>query len=111
MGILKSIRYWRRWKADLSTSSAADIPVRLPVRRAVVVESAGRPKWLIFDCPCDRGHRVMLNLDRGNRPLWRIADRYPLTLYPSVDERSSVGHCHYVVRDGYVRWIERTDHR
>ena len=111
MGILKRIRYWRRWKADLSTSSAAEILVRLPARHAVVVGKASHAKWLIFDCPCDQGHRVMLNLDPENRPLWRITESYPLTLYPSVDERSSVGHCHYVVRDGYVRWIERTDHR
>lgn len=53
----------------------------------------------------------MLNLDPENSPRWRIVDSYPLTLHPSVNERSSVGRCHYVVRDGRVHWIERTDHR
>lgn len=53
----------------------------------------------------------MLNLDPGNRPRWKVGSAYPLTLHPSVDERSAVGHCHYVVRQGRVHWIERTDHR
>ncbi|WP_433862722.1 DUF6527 family protein [Streptomyces sp. L7] len=73
--------------------------------------SASREKWLVFDCPCGRGHRVMLNLDPENRPLWRINTALPLTLYPSVDERSNVGRCHYVVRAGRARWIERTETR
>lgn len=77
----------------------------------MVVGSADRAKWLIFDCPCRRGHRVMLNLDAENWPNWRIAGTYPLTVHPSVDERSSVGHCHYVVRNGLISWIERTDRR
>lgn len=53
----------------------------------------------------------MLNLDHHHRPRWRVKDSYLMNLQPSVDEISSVGHCHYVVRDGRVHWIERTDHR
>lgn len=109
MGILKGLRYWRRLKADLTANSAADIPDRLPARHAVIVGTDCHTKWLIFDCPCLRGHRVMLNLDPGNRPRWRITDSYPLTMCPSVDEHSHVGHCHYVVHQGRVQWIERTD--
>lgn len=108
---MKRIRYWRRLKADLTSASAADVPEQLRARHAVVVGTSSRAKWLVFDCPCRRGHRVMLNLDPGNRPRWSIIDRYPLTLRPSVDERSPVGHCHYVVRKGLVYWIERTDRR
>ena len=111
MGILNQLRYWRRLKADLTAASAADIPERLPTRHAVVVRTGSHTKWLIFDCPCRRGHRVMLNLDRDHRPRWQITSNYPLTLRPSVDEHSSVGHCHYVVREGRVHWIERTDER
>lgn len=51
----------------------------------------------------------MLNLDTENRPRWRIDNDFPLTLHPSVDERSHVGHCHYILRNGRVRWIDRTD--
>jgi hypothetical protein len=111
LGILNRLRYWRRLKADLSARSAADIPDRLPARHGVIVGTDSHPKWLVFDCPCRRGHRVMLNLDPGHTPRWRVSATTPLTLHPSVDERSPVGHCHYVVREGRVRWIERTDRR
>ena len=111
MDLLKRIRTWRRWKADLHASSIADVPDQIRRRHAVVVGSGARDKWLVFDCPCRRGHRVLINLDPENSPRWRVTARVPLTLIPSVDERSQAGHCHYVVRDGGVRWIERTDHR
>lgn len=111
MGILNRLLYWRRRKADLTAISVGDIPERLPKRHGVITGTAEYPKWIVFDCPCERGHRVMLNLDPAHRPQWRIDQAYPLTLSPSVDERSLVGHCHYVVRKGRVTWIERTDNR
>lgn len=107
MGILKRLRYWRRWKADLHAESAADIPDHIPARHAMVVGTPTRRKWLVFDCPCGHGHRVMLNLDESHYPRWRITTEYPMTLAPSVDEHSAAGHCHYIVRDGRIRWVQR----
>lgn len=49
----------------------------------------------------------MLNLDGSHYPRWRITNDYPITLIPSVDEHSNAGHCHYIVRDGRIRWVER----
>lgn len=111
MDVLTRIRYWRRWKADMTSPSVGDTPETIPHRHAIVVGPANHPKWLVFDCPCRRGHRVMLNLDVGHTPRWRTSNDVPLTLHPSVDERSPVGHCHYVVREGRVRWIEKADPR
>ena len=111
MDILTRVRYWRRWKADLTAGSVGDSSEHVPPRHAIVVGPPEHPKWLIFDCPCRRGHRVMLNLDAGHRPRWQISQSTPLTLHPSVDEHSHVGHCHYVVREGRVRWIEKADNR
>ena len=110
MGILKRIYYWRRWKADSRVDSVGDVPDVIPPRHAVRVGTSNFDKWLVFDCPCRRGHRVMLNLDVEHRPRWSIGDGYLLDLGPSVDEVSRVGYCHYVVRAGRVQWIERTDH-
>ena len=107
---MNGLRYWRRYKADLTVTSVADIPDSIPKRRGVITGAPGHVKWVVFDCPCGRGHRVMLNLDPAHRPRWHIGQASPLTLYPSVYERSPVGHCHYVVREGRVTWIERTDH-
>lgn len=107
MGVLRRLRYWRRWKADLRTESASDIPDIIPARHAVIVGTHAHQKWLVFDCPCGHGHRVMLNLDSSHYPRWRITNDYPITLIPSVDEHSHAGHCHYIVRDGRIRWVEK----
>lgn len=108
---MKRVLFWRRWKVDARVDSVSDIPERIARRHAVPVGTPTFDKWLVFDCPCGRGHRVMLNLDPHQRPRWRISDTYVLDLRPSVDEISRVGHCHYVVRAGRVHWIERTDQR
>jgi hypothetical protein len=95
----------------LPLGDVGDGSERLPQRHAVLVGGAEFDKWLVFACPCRRGHQVVLNLDVERWPSWRITDVAPLTLQPSVDEKSSVGRCHYVVRDGRVHWIERTNQR
>ncbi|MFD0309125.1 DUF6527 family protein [Streptomyces sp. NPDC127119] len=61
-------------------------------------------KWLIFDCPCRERHRVMINLDSGNRPAWTVLTLSPLTLAPSVDEVRGTTRCHYFIRNGRIQW-------
>lgn len=85
--------------------SVLDVPDDLGARDAVVVAKAGAPLWLAFDCPCRAGHRVMVNLDARSRPVWRVTSARPLTLVPSVDERTVYGRCHYIIRGGKVRWV------
>src|SRR4051794_35291515 len=67
-------------------ASALDISERLPRNSAVVVRKGHADQWLVFDCPCRAGHRVMLNLDKRDWPVWTILAAVPLTLAPSVDE-------------------------
>ncbi|WP_370454139.1 DUF6527 family protein [Frondihabitans sp. PhB188] len=83
----------------------------LAPKTAVLVQAGGNAKWLVFDCPCSGHHRVMVNLNPETRPLWKIDQSNPLSLRPSVDERSPGRHCHYVVHDGRIRWVERTEPR
>ncbi|WP_460005596.1 DUF6527 family protein [Microbacterium xylanilyticum] len=109
MGILRRLRCWRRWKADLHADSVSDAPEAIRTRHAIVVGAPTHPKWLIFDCPCGAGHRVMLNLDNAHHPRWRLVTAMPMTLIPSVDEHSPAGHCHYIVRNGRINWVGRKD--
>ena len=108
---MKRVRYWRRWQATVRVTSVGDVPERIGPRRAVLVGSPTRDKWLVFDCPCGNGHRVMINLDPENLPRWRVSSDVPLTVTPSVDERSGAGHCHYFVRDGRVIWAKGAECR
>lgn len=98
---------WRRWQIVLSVGEADEVPGRIPPMSAVIVDAESGPKWLAFDCPCSRHHRVLLNLSPRRKPRWSVQSQSPLSLIPSVDEFSNGERCHYVVHRGKVRWVER----
>lgn len=113
MAGLSRIPWWewwipfRPWRIVVVVDAADEIPARLPARAAVVVGSLARPKWIAFDCPCGRGHRIMVSLDSAHRPHWTIAPKgRRLTLSPSVDAHAGGKRCHYFIRLGRVEWVE-----
>lgn len=89
----------------LIVSEADQIPDALGPYEAVLVRSATAPKWLAFDCPCGRGHRLMLNLDQARWPRWHVSAEAPLSLWPSVDTDADGHRCHYVIHYGHVAWV------
>lgn len=92
--------------------SADEVPERLPRNAAVIVGDEKFAKWLAFDCPCRKGHRIMLNADRARRPAWRIAvaNDGRLTVAPSVDFVGDGSRCHYFIREGRIEW-SRSENR
>lgn len=106
------IRWWQwlpifQWRIVSVVDAADEVPLRLPRNGAVLVGSESRLKWIVFDCPCRGGHRVMLNIDRERMPHWSIATRGRLTILPSVDYCENPSrHCHYFVRNGRIKWIK-----
>jgi hypothetical protein len=102
---------WKTWKVLLRVEEADDVPDRLPVCGAVIIGEPSHPKWLAFDCPCNQGHRVMLNLDGRRRPAWRVDRLRPLTIAPSIDDVTTVRRCHFFIRDGRIRWAKPNDER
>jgi len=95
---------WRKWRVVLTVDAADAIPDHIPSRAAVVVKRDGTPTWVAFDCPCRRGHRVMVNLDPARRPTWALQSASPLTLSPSIDDHSGARRCHFFVKQGRIRW-------
>ena len=95
------------WRLEASVSDMDDVPAHIRPRRAYLVATATHHKWLVFDCPCGTGHRIVLNLDRARRPTWavRLCKRGALTLHPSVDYRDDRLACHYVLWNGRVEWV------
>lgn len=100
----KQARRKRLWRIVEVVQEADDIPATIPELGAVLVDSAGFKKWLAIDCPCESGHRVLLNLDPGRWPSWRIIRTAPLSIWPSVDERTGDRRCHYMILDGRIIW-------
>lgn len=96
---------WRRWKVVQQVEAADEVPERLGPRTAVFVGTREHPKWLAFDCPCGRGHRILIPLERSKKPHWRLAEGDRMTLSPSVDAVWRGRRCHYVIRSGKTIWI------
>ena len=96
----------RPWLVEATVSEVDQVPRRIRARRAFLVAAEARRKWLVFDCPCGSGHRILLNLDRSRRPFWtlRVAKNRRFTLHPSVDFRDGRRVCHYFLRYGRVAW-------
>ena len=95
------------WRLEATVADMDDVPLSIGPRRAYLVANATHQKWLVFDCPCGSGHRIVLNLDHARRPVWtvRLSKAAALTLYPSVDYRDDCRACHYVLSNGRVAWI------
>jgi len=102
-------RWWNRiprryWRIVIVIDSADDVPIRLPSHGAALVGTSLRPKWLVFDCPCQRDHRTMVNLDIQRRPTWSVLKRRRLTIMPSIDDYS-IDRCHFFIRRGKINWV------
>jgi hypothetical protein len=99
----------RKWHVAIRVEAADEIPDTIPALGAVMVGTDADPKWLAFDCPCETGHMIMLNLDRRRSPSWIVVNPRRLTIKPSVDARRSERRCHYLVCQGKVKWVPDID--
>jgi hypothetical protein len=105
--ISQRIRSWfehPRFKKVERVDELTDVPEQL--RRDVVVMAgpARRPKWVVFMCPCDRGHHVTLSLQESHWPHWQLRlDGDLPTFHPSIDVPNEY-RCHYWIVRGRVRW-------
>ena len=109
MADMTQIRWWEwlpvfGWRIVAIVDAADDIPKRLPRNGAVLVGTSARPKWIVFDCPCRSGHRIMLNIDKAHTPRWSANPQGRLTISPSIDYQDPARRCHYFVRKGRIQW-------
>ena len=102
--IINWLTFWR-WKIIGTVEAADEVPSNIPKQKAILVGSKEHPKWLVFDCACGTGHRIMLNLDVSRAPNWQVLKANPLSLRPSVDFRNNQMRCHYIIRRGKIEWI------
>src|SRR5690242_13817613 len=85
---------------------AYQLPRRLPRKAIVLVEDDGRMKWAAFDCPCEKHHRLLLNLDRKRHPGWQLSTNQHVSFSPSIDFHSDEFRCHYFIQNGQVQWAK-----
>lgn len=104
-----SLTWWarrpRRRYAVLGTVSEADlVPDRLPRKGVVLVANDSGPKWIAFDCPCRRRHRLLVPLSQSRHPHWTVDGSKHPSLRPSVDSHDSGDRCHFWLARGRIRW-------
>ena len=97
---------WRPWGIAGYVRAADEVPEALPPKGVILVGDEANPTWAVLECPCRRGHRLMVNLDRSRRPVWTIDPIKPLTIRPSIDDITPERQCHFVVHRGRIRWAD-----
>lgn len=100
---------FQRWRIVGVVDDADEVPERLPRNGVILVGASDAPKWIVFDCACRRGHRIMLNGDSSRYPSWSVLDARPLTIGPSIDYLGNPLRCHYFIRKGRVYWAMDSD--
>jgi Family of unknown function (DUF6527) len=106
---------WRRLRLShprvdrlASYETLPDVPERLDRHTLAVCGVGETPKWAAFECPCGRGHRIVVSLQKAHRPHWTFSDSGGKpNLHPSVDSHGDF-RCHFVLRDGRVTWARET---
>lgn len=98
---------FRPWRLEAVVPEMNEVPHTIRPRRAYLVGTSSRRKWLVFDCACGSGHRILLNLDASRRPVWtlQMSKRKVLSLRPSVNYHDDRRTCHYVLSNGRIKWI------
>lgn len=65
------------------------------------------PKWALLDCPCGRGHTILLPMSSSKDPHWTMTlnDQQNPSFSPSIDRnRDQEQRCHFWIRNGEVHW-------
>jgi len=101
-------RHRDKWQVTTTVNSADQIPDVIPAKSACLIGDPANPKWIAFDCPCGRDHRLLLNLSRNRRPTWQLEGRKPLSLRPSIDSVHDGRRCHFWLRAGHITWVKDT---
>ena len=99
---------FQRWQVFAIVEEADEVPEKFPRNNVVLVGTKEAPKWLVFDCPCQTGHRIMLNADKRKQPFWNffMSPRSKLTIYPSIYDRGHPRKCHFSIRSGKTFWTK-----
>ena len=71
-----------------------------------IVRRNGRDIWAVFQCPCERGHRLNINLSSQSRPYWKCkAKRGEITLSPSISLKYEC-QSHFWISHSRIYWVK-----
>ena len=108
---------WRKWRparraaADYPSvrfiNSMSDVPDHIEKTIYVV---GSTPKWVVFDCPCNKDHRLKVPLMKSVSPHWRLTRHVgTISLWPSVSVADGPCESHFWLRENCVEWARWAD--
>ena len=82
----------------------SDVPAQAG-RDFFIVRREGRDIWGVFQCPCDEGHQLQINLSRQKRPSWKCTvHKGEVSLSPSVWLDYGC-KSHFWVHESRIYWV------
>lgn len=87
----------------------SDLPEIPKANELAIAGSPTNPKWAALDCPCGKGHTILLPLSRSEDPHWSVSKnvKHQPSLYPSIDRNRYEGvRCHFWLKDGRIHWVK-----
>jgi hypothetical protein len=104
-----------RYSRVINVNSMSEVPNDIG-STIFLVGPVDWPKWAIFMCPCEEGHRLSVPLMRSVDPHWRLARRRgSVSLWPSVSVDGGSCSSHFWLKENQVHWAEwqnrSTSHR
>ena len=74
----------------------------------IEVRFNGLPVWIMFKCPCGRGHVISLPAAEDRRPHWSLEVRGDrVSMFPSVWQRDEC-FSHFWIEDGEFVWCHNS---
>jgi hypothetical protein len=110
MTLRKRIRaIWEKWWPRQIQYSAVEHVMSMsevPEHTKKLIYVVGSiPKWVVFECPCHRNHRISIPLMKNVTPHWAIAhDGQTISLFPSVSVSGSNCDSHFWLRQNRIEW-------
>jgi hypothetical protein len=87
--------------------SMADVPEKLGTV-IYVIGTEKKYKWVVFNCPCDCGERLDVNLMRSRYPFWSLKlEDGRASLSPSVWVPTDRCGSHFWLVDSQVHWFRK----
>ncbi|WP_407922361.1 DUF6527 family protein [Agromyces humi] len=87
-------------------SELPDVP---RANELAIAGTPDRPKWALLDCPCGRGHTILMPLSGTASPRWTVSEvgAGRPSLHPSIDRNRDGGvRCHFWIHHGRVVWVQ-----
>jgi len=83
----------------------SDVPDEIS-KDVYIVRRGSKYIWVVFMCPCEKNHRLTVNLSPARKPFWRAKISHgDFSLSPSIWLAEDC-HSHYWIDNHRIYWVK-----